>query len=148
MGQRGAYYGRYLSSGHLVYMRAGTLFAAPFDLDRLEMTGQPVPIVESVAANRFGAAQFAVSANGMLVYLPGQSGGGDTVPIAWMDRAGKTTPLRATPANWSNPAFAPDGRRLAVDIFDGQQTDVWVYDWAREALSRPTSGPGDSQLPV
>jgi eukaryotic-like serine/threonine-protein kinase len=41
-------------------------------------------------------------------------------------------------ASWGNPRFAPDGRRLAFDIFDGKQTDVWVYEWARDALSRLT----------
>jgi serine/threonine-protein kinase len=65
-----------------------------------------------------------------------------------MDREGKSTPPRATPANWSNPRFAPDGRRLAVDIFGGQHTDVWVCDWARDTLSRLTFGPGASEMPV
>jgi serine/threonine-protein kinase len=65
-----------------------------------------------------------------------------------MDREGKTTPLRATPANWSNPHFAPDGRRLALDIFDRNQSDVWVYDWARDTLSRLTSDPADDAKPV
>ena len=98
--QRGGYHGRYLPSGHLVYIHDGTLFAAPFDLDRLEVTGQPVPALEGVTSNALtGGAQFAVSANGTLVYLPGQSTGAG-IPIHWMDREGKTTPLRATPANW------------------------------------------------
>jgi serine/threonine-protein kinase len=146
--QRGGYYGRYLPSGHLVYIHDGTLFAAPFDLDRLELTGQPVPALESVAAiPRSGGAQFAVAGNGTLVYLPGQSAS-NAVPISWMDREGKTTPLRATPANWSNPHFAPDGRRLALDIFDRNQSDVWVYDWARDTLSRLTSDPADDAKPV
>ena len=75
-----------------------------------------------------------MAANGTLVYLPTQADS-DEVPIAWMDRAGKTTTLRLTPANWSNPSFAPDGQRLAMDIFDGKQVDVWVYDWARDTPS-------------
>ena len=64
--QRGAFYGRYLASGHLVYVRDGTLFAAPFDLDRLELTKTPVPILEGVTTTTYGAAQFAVSDNGTL----------------------------------------------------------------------------------
>ena len=39
---RGGYHGRYLMSGHLVYIHDGTLFAVPFDLDRLEVTGQAI----------------------------------------------------------------------------------------------------------
>ena len=70
--QRGAYHGRYLASGHLVYVHDGTLFAAPFDLDRLEVTGQPVPVLAGLNANVVtGGAQFAASDGGTLVYLPG-----------------------------------------------------------------------------
>ena len=81
--QRGGYHGRYLPSGHLVYLRDGTLFAAPFDLERLTVTGPPVSAVEGVASNEgMGSAQFAVSASGTLVYLPGQrTGGGVPHPL-------------------------------------------------------------------
>jgi serine/threonine-protein kinase len=65
-----------------------------------------------------------------------------------MGHDGKTTPLRATPADWSNLVFAPDGRRLAVDVSDGKQTDVWTYEWARDMAFRLTFGPGDAQKPV
>jgi len=145
--QRGGYHGRYLPSGHLVYIHAGTLFAAPFDLDRLEVTGQPVPVLEGVTSNSAsGSAQFAVSATGTLVYLPGQSTSAG-VPIHWMNREGKTTPLRATPANWLNLQFAPDGRRLALQIDDGQN-DVWVYEWAGDTLTRLTFDPAADTKPV
>ena len=146
--QRGGYYGRYLPSGHLVYIHDGTLFAAPFDVTRLEMTGQPVSALEGVTSNpNTGATQFAVSDTGTIVYLPGRSTSG-AVPIHLMDREGKTTPLRATPAAWSNPAFSPDGRRLAMDISDGKQVDVWVYEWAGDTLSRLTFDPADDRRPV
>ena len=46
--QRGGFYARYLPSGHLVYMHEDTLFAVPFDLKRLEVTGHPAPILEGV----------------------------------------------------------------------------------------------------
>jgi serine/threonine-protein kinase len=74
--QRGGFYGRYLPSGHLVYMHEGTLFAVPFDLKRLEVTGQPAPILEGVvAAPGNGAAQFSFSEAGNLVYVAGGAGG-------------------------------------------------------------------------
>ena len=70
---RGGFYGRYLPSGHLLYVHAGTLWAAPFDLDRLAVSGPPVPVIEGVTSNAAnGGAQVAVSASGTLVYLPGQ----------------------------------------------------------------------------
>ena len=146
--QRAGYYGRYLLSGHLAYVYEGTLFAAPFDLDRLEVTGQPAPVLEGVdVISRSGGANFAVSGNGTMVYLPGLSAD-DQIPFQWMDRTGKTTPLQTAAALWSNPQFAPDGRRLAIDIYDRKQTDVWIYEWDRGTMSRLTLDPGLDQKPV
>ncbi len=73
---RGGYLGRYLPSGHLVYIHDGTLFAAPFDLERLEKTGEPVRALDAVMSNSVtGGAQFAVSASGTLVYRAGHAAG-------------------------------------------------------------------------
>jgi eukaryotic-like serine/threonine-protein kinase len=83
-----------------------------------------------------------VTSSGTLVYLPGQSSN-TAAPIVWMDREGTTSALRSTPANWLNLRFAPDGRRLAMYIRDGRQSDVWVYDWTRDLLSRFTLDPAD-----
>ena len=145
--QRGGYHGRYLMSGHLAYVHQGTLFAVPFDLERLEVTGQPVPAVEGVISNAItGGAQFSVSGNGTLVYLPGPSIGAGT-PLHWMDRQGTTTPMRVWRANWINPLFAPDGRRLAMEIRE-KTSDIWVYEWARDTVTRLTSDPVRAMKPV
>jgi serine/threonine-protein kinase len=145
--QRGGFYGRYLPSGHLVYIHDGTLFAVPFDVDRLELTGPPALALEGVASNSItGGAQFSISANGSLVYLPGPMKGAGS-PIDWMNSAGQTTPLRATRANWFNPRFSPDGRRLALEIMEGQ-SDVWIYEPERDVLSRLTSDPAADSKPV
>jgi Tol biopolymer transport system component len=140
---RGGYHGRYLSSGHLVYIHEGTLFASRFDLDRLEVTGEAVPVLEGLAVNPgLGSAQYAVSAAGTLVFVSGQSQSRAS-PILWMDKSGKTSPLRAAAADWNRPRFAPDGARLAIEINDGNQRDVWVYEWAREILTPLTGTPGE-----
>lgn len=145
--QKGGYHGRYLPSGHLVFIHDGTLFVVPFDLDRLEVSGAPVPAVKGVATNSLtGGAQFTVSTNGMLAYLPGEIVGGGN-PIQWMDRAGKTTPLRTELANWFNPRFAPDGQRLALEIRDGPP-HIFVYEWARDTLTRLTTDPNPERRPV
>ena len=135
----GGYHGRYVPSspgskrGHLVFIRAGTLFAAPFDVERLTTTAAPAPIVEGVVPNAgTGSSQFALSATGILIYQAGQGNSGG-LPIFWSDRAGNATPLRATPANWAHLAFAPDGHRLALHILQGRP-DIWIYDWDREGL--------------
>lgn len=87
-----------------------------------------------------GGAQFAVSTDGTLVYIPGRSIG-EARPVDWMDRAGNTTPLWVTPANWFNVRFAPDGRRLAVEIFFGPTSDIWVYEVDRDTATPLTRHP-------
>jgi Tol biopolymer transport system component len=146
--QRGGFYARYVPSGHVVYMHEGTLFAVPFDLQRLEVTGHPAPILEGVAATpNNGAAEFSFSETGSLVYIAG-GGGFQDVSIYWMDREGKFTPLRETRADYYNPAFSPDGKRLALEIFDGKRRDIWVYEWERDTLTRLTFAGEANSNPV
>ena len=146
--QRGGFYGRYLSSGHLVYVHEGTLFAVPFDLKRLEVTGQPAPMLEGVFATPgTGGAQFSFSDTGNLVYITGHAGS-QNVAVYWMDREGKLTPLLDTPSNYANPAFSPDGKRLALQIFDGKRNDIWIYEWERDALTRLTFGGENNSYPT
>jgi serine/threonine-protein kinase len=143
----GGFHGRYLNSGHLVYIHDGTLFAAAFDLDRLELAGKPVAVLPGVASNAAnGGAQFSVSDNGMLAYLPGRAEG-LARSLQFMDRDGKTTPVRSAPMNWLNLVFARDGRRLAMEIL-GESSDIWVYELARDTMTRVTSHPAEDTRPV
>ena len=145
---QGGYQGRYLASGHIVYLKEGTVFAVPFDLDALEARGSGVPAIQGVQTNStFGGAQLAISQNGTVVYVAGETTA-DKAPIRWIDRTGKTEMLRSTAADWTNPSFSPDGRRVAVDIQDGAQTDIWVYEWARDTLSRLTFDRANDMRPV
>ena len=147
--QRGGHYGRYLRSGHLVYIHQGILFAKSFDLAVLEPTGQPVPVIQGIstfaglggagAGGLGGSANVAWTETGTAVYLAGGQYGSTEALIEWMDRAGKVTPLRATRASWSNPQFSPDGRQLALDIV-AEKTDVFTYEWARDTLTPVTLG--------
>ena len=106
--QRGGFYGRYLPSGHLTWVHDGTLFAAPFDLATLAITGPAVPVVSGVVSSTLsGSAQVDVSHTGTLVYLPGGENA-SAAPLDWLTRDGKTTPLRATPANWSGVQHRPE----------------------------------------
>jgi serine/threonine-protein kinase len=147
--QRGAYHGRYADSGHLLYIHEGTLFAAPFDPRALETTGPPVAALSGVMSNPdAGGSQFSLSRGGTLVYLPGSIVGGAAAPIHWLERDGRTSPLRAAPAWWANPAFSPDGRRLAMNIDDGMQSDIWVYEWERDVATRLTFDPADDRRPA
>ena len=146
--QRGGFHARYLLAGHVVYMHEGTLFAVPFDLQRLEVTGQPAPILEGVVTVPTNAgAQFSFSETGNLVYVAG-GGGVQNVSIYWMDREGKFQPLRETPGGYYNPAFSPDGKRLALEIIDGARRDIWVYEWERDTLTRLTFAGEANRFPV
>jgi dipeptidyl aminopeptidase/acylaminoacyl peptidase len=136
--QRGGYSGRYLPSGHLVYIHQSTLFAVGFDLDRLEVRGTPAPLVENVAGNDIvGAGQFDVARNGTLVYLSGKSST-VTFPVAWMDSTGKTQPLLAAPGLHFAPRFSPDGKRLALAVGAPGAGDIQIYDWQRDTMTRLT----------
>src|SRR5262249_12551815 len=138
---------RYVSSGHIVYIHAGTLFAAPFNLARRELEGPAVPVVDGVnAVAGTGAAQFALDAAGTLVYAAGQ-GGDINTPLLGLDGSGKSTTLRGARSNWGGVQFAPDGRRLALSITN-PQPQIWVYEWANDTLSQLTFDPGTGSAPV
>jgi hypothetical protein len=132
--QRGGTFGRYLPSGHLIYVNRGTLFAVPFDLDTLSVRGTPTPVLEQVAYDSgFGHAQFDFSRNGTLIYRTGRAAGALTVQ--WLDAAGKTQPLLAKPSDYDRPQLSPDGNRLALVSAGG----IWVHEWKRDAKTLLTS---------
>ena len=129
-------------------MHEGTLFGVPFDSKRLEVTGQAAPVLERVVTNPgTGGAQFSFSEAGNLVYVPGRSTA-VVSSIYWMDHEGKFQPLRESPASYASPEFSPDGRRLAVTIWDGKRSDIWVYEWGRDALTRLTFTGEANKSPV
>jgi serine/threonine protein kinase/Tol biopolymer transport system component len=141
---RGAHYARYLRSGHLLYAQGTTLFAVPFDADRLEMHGQPVAVVEGVMGFKVsGASAFDISDNGTLSYIRGQLASQD-VPMLWMRRNGTTTPMRAPPRDWRDPQISPDGTRIAFYLDDGRYIALYTYEWARDFTTRLAFGPVDS----
>ena len=139
---------RYVSTGHLVYVRAGALMAAPFDPDRLEVTGPPIAIVEGVMPSTgiTGAAFVGFSELGWLAYVPGTAQATER-KLAWVDRKGEEKLLPATSQTYSGLSLSPDGQRVAVEIDEGNQQDIWVYDIAREVLTRLTFE-GSNQSPV
>jgi Tol biopolymer transport system component len=133
-----AMFGRYVPSGHLIFANDGTIFAVPFDLDRLQATGSPTPFLEHVAmSTSTGSAQFDVSRTGTLIYFAGNSSG-EIANIDWMDKDGNFQPLHLTPADYRDPSISPDGKKLALILRDRKASDVWVYDLERDTLSRVT----------
>ena len=105
---------RYAASGHILFGRAGDLYAAPFDLDELALKGDPVRIASDVRMDGlFGYTQVAVSDSGVLAYAPG----GDSAlgRLAWLDRQGNAEFLSLEESLYGVVDLAPDGRRLAVE---------------------------------
>ena len=141
---------RYLPTGHLVYARGAVLLAVPFDLGARRVTGGPVPLVENVGGAPGSAAQFSVAArNGSLVYVPPGAITTFSAPrtLVWVDRQGRETPMAAPPRAYIYPRLSPDGTRVALDVRDGAP-DIWIWDLARETLTRLTFDPRADRSPA
>ena len=145
---RGGTYARYIPSGHLVYARGFTIFAVPFDAERLEVKGAPVPIEAGVwMMQGSGQAAADFSNNGMLVFAPqGQLTAGNST-LAWMDRTGNISPLFDTLRLYTNPLLSPDGQKIAMGI-NAANNDVWIYHIGRAVLTRLTFGGGNNDFPI
>jgi eukaryotic-like serine/threonine-protein kinase len=140
-------YPRYSPSGHLLYMREESLFAVPFDLKRLEVTGPPVPVLEAVAIGiNSGLASFAVSRTGSVAYIPGNPLYTPGL-LNWVSRKGSIEPIGAPAQTYSGPHLSPDGQRVTVAVHLGAHSDVWVYDISHGAFSRLTFD-GRSTAPI
>ena len=143
--------GRYLPTGHLVYARGGVLFAVPFDLPRLAVTGGPVPIVEGVKRSQgtTGAAHFSVSSTGSLVFVPGPASTFSTLSdLALVDRNGAVQPLKLPPGPYEYPRLSPDGKRIAFGSDDGKSAVVWIYDVAGVGSACRLTLGGRNRVPV
>ena len=120
---------RYLSSGHLVFWRDGSLWAAPFDLSRLALADEGVPVVEGVGVRGSGSAAFAVAANGTLAYIEASSPPART--LVWVDRSGHETPLSAPAGPYAAPRLSPDDSKVILSYRTGATEDIWLHDIAR-----------------
>jgi serine/threonine-protein kinase len=140
----------YVSTGHLVYAAEdGSVRAVPFDVESLEVTGNPVPLVEGVAASGSGAADFDIAANGRLIYAPGTAaGGGGEDELVWVDRQGGEEVLPMPPQLYDVPKVSADGRRIAVGVGGTAGLDIWVYDAATGAGLRLTRDEEVNRVPV
>ena len=144
---RGGSQAEYIPSGHLLYASSGTLRAVRFDLERLEVLSDPVPVVDDVWMAGGGAANYTISRTGTLVYVPA-SGTQRPRSLVWVDRKGQEKPIGAPPRLFTAARLSPDGTRVALTIRD-QEQDIWIWDLARESpLRRLTFDPAIDQAPV
>jgi serine/threonine-protein kinase len=152
---------RYMPSGHLVYAFSGSLFVMAFDVRRLETSGEPVRVVEGVrrATGRVsivrsmrtgsGAANFSVSNNGSLAYVPGPAiAAGALLDIALMDRRGAVEPLKLPFAPYAMPRVSPDGSRVVFWTDDGKESTVSIYDLSRTSTIRRLTFGANNRFPI
>ena len=135
---------KYVSTGHLVFLREGALWATAFDAGRRAVVGNAAPVLEGFDATA-QLARYDVSQTGTLVYSP--SGGQSTRTLVWVDREGREEVLPAPPRAYVTTRLSPDATRIAVAIAD-QEDDIWVWDLSGQTLTRMTFDRGVDSDPI
>ena len=139
--------GRVVPSGHLIFFRTGSLWAVRFDTNRLVTSGDAVPVVERVRSEIEGAFQYAVSDEGSLAYIPDPGAAVDRT-LVWIDQNGQEQPTKAPAAGYTWARVSPDGRRVAVQIGDVENSDVGVVDIESGLLTKLTNRQGADAFPL
>jgi eukaryotic-like serine/threonine-protein kinase len=139
---------RYIPSGHMVFVRQGTLMLVPFELRKHRVAGQPVPVVvgvmqglNAVSGNSVetAAGQYSVSDSGGLVYAPGGMFPDMDSTLLWVDQKGNEQPAAPLKARFCVIRLSPDGRKLAHTVLQ-KDCRAWVYDFNRGTPTPLTSG--------
>jgi serine/threonine-protein kinase len=134
---RGGGAARYAPTGHLVYSAGRTLQAVAFDIERLEVHGEPVQVTD-------GSSEYAMSSDGSLMYATG--GASANKNLVWVDRSGREEPLGAPTGSYLYPLLSPDGTRVALTVWSpsGDDRDIWIWDLQRRSLEQFTVDPSDN----
>ncbi len=141
----------YCPTGHIIYAttwanNTANLSAVPFDLDKQEVVGDPVPLLE-------GVRELGLSKAGTLVYAtaPTESAAAPARTLVWVDREGKeeTKALPTTPDNYKFPKISPDGKRVALTkISSNSNPQIWIWDLVRGTMTRLTLDKSRSTKPI
>jgi dipeptidyl aminopeptidase/acylaminoacyl peptidase len=137
----------YVEPGYLVYVLNGMLVAHPFDADAGVLTGDPLPLADSIGVSAVGLADFSASHDGTLAYRGGQTG---ARRLLWRDRSGRELGQVGEFAEYINSSISPDGQRVVVDVVgtDGSNMDLWIHDLERGVASRFTFDESFDGLPL
>jgi serine/threonine-protein kinase len=128
----------FASSGHLVFARTGSLWAAPFDPETLKLTGEPILMLADVRVNAGGGWAFYTLANeGSLVYLSASSA---SQTLVWVDRDGTEEELTIPPGNYIEPRISPDGKQVAFSLNDPEDQGIRVWDLTRGDMTHLSEG--------
>lgn len=151
---RGGTFPRYVESGHLVFSRENTVYAVAFDPDRLEVRGEPQPVLTGVFATGsdlgagIGSTQMAFARNGTAVYVSSQPTADSALKLAVVDRNGKSLYEYPELRAFRDPAFSRDGQRVFVRVGDGKSEHIHVLDLSRGTLTRIIFEGGFSGVPT
>jgi serine/threonine-protein kinase len=144
---------RYVPTGHVVFLRHGTLMGVRFDLATRKVIGQPLALVEGImqifSPNEninTGAGQFDISRTGSLVYAVGGILPELRNSLVWVDQRGHEESVTGSQLPFFAPRLSPDGERIAY-IYYGYERRLWVYDLARGSNSLLTEQ-GMSSFPI
>ena len=155
---------RYVSTGHLIFARQANLFAVPFDLAALEVTGTEILVQEGVSQaihgaafdRSSGAAQFAISPSGTLAFLRGSAFPERIRSLSWVASDGTEEPLALEPKQYTSVRISDDGQQLLLTT-NYPPRDVFAYDLIRKILRRQTFdgnsytsvwGPGENEITI
>ena len=112
------------ANGYLFFEASGSLFAARYDLGKNTVAGSPIPVITGLRSEIWGAAQWSVSDQGILVYMPGGPAGSN--PFYWVN-SGDPVSLELPVRTKGTFELSPDGTQLAVVELNGTASDIWVY---------------------
>jgi Tol biopolymer transport system component len=133
--------------GRLLFLRDTTLMTQPFDPNRMELSGEAVPVAEGVdsfAPQAYGMFSVSATDTGALVY---RGGAGAKEAPTWFDAGGRPGDSFDT-GDWTTPALSPDGTRIAIAKGSAGSKDIWTIDVARKTATRLTFDMAEDDNPV
>jgi len=136
---------QYVSSGHIVFARERDLYAVRFDLESLEVVGDPVPVVRGLGNGSAVSWQFAVSDAGVLVYVQEQES--RLSEIVRVDLEGNVKPYAVQPMRYRFPRVSPDATRVAVTVEEIHDADVWIVELL-DGTKRPITEQFSNGFPI
>jgi hypothetical protein len=135
-------------SGHIAFERGGSLWVAPFDIDRLKLTGPARAVIEGVNVGQNWSPLVAIGAEGSLAYLTGAPLPNQQGTPVWVNKTGGEEPLDLPARAWWWPQISPDGKRVGFHDHDSGNMDAWIYELDHGPLVRLTYDPFPDGYPL
>ena len=131
--------GRYVPTGHVVFIRGGDLWAIRFDPERMEVVGEEAVVEQGIRVEPGGAVQVAIAGDGSLAYIPGGAAAYPPRTLVWVDRQGREEAIDVPGRTYRYSRLSPDGASVALEVLE-QESDVWIWSLTRDTLTRLTFG--------